>query len=200
MKTIHYCPRCGSITPAKSQPVGKNFCSKCYTQLHDTYVTPEEWWSFSTEQQDDVINHLKTSIEEKQKPKKEPTYAEKVEEASRRIQRQKQKGNFLMTTGFSFETHKIVSYLGIKSGEIVLGTGFASELSGAFHDLLGTTSNTLTEKLAQAKDMALDKLVDQCIDLGANALIGVDLDICTLGPNMIVACANGTAVKVEPLG
>ena len=110
-----------------------------------------------------------------------------------------QSGSFLTTTGFSFETHRIVSYLGIKSGEVVLGTGFLSDVSGLLNDMLGTTSNTLAAKFAQAKDVALSKLINMCIEVGANAVIGVDLDITTIGANMVVACANGTAVKVEPL-
>ena len=147
---------------------------------------------------------LTNSIAEQKKAAAEAKIAEETarqaEEAARRALRQKQKENFLMTTGVSFETHRIVSYLGITSGEIFLGTGFISELSGAVNDLLGTTSNVLAEKLAQAKTMAVDKLVDRCIDIGANAVIGVDLAISTLAVNnMIVTCANGTAVKVEPL-
>ena len=78
-------------------------------------------------------------------------FAIKQEEESKRKeeelkQKELRRKSFLMTTGFSFETHKIVSYLGIKSGEIVLGTGLLSDASAIVNDFFGTESNTLAAK------------------------------------------------------
>lgn len=55
----------------------------------------------------------------------------------------------------------------------------------------------MTNKLTEAKERALKKLYLNCYDAGANAVIGVDFEMMTIGTNMIVTCANGTAVKVE---
>lgn len=107
--------------------------------------------------------------------------------------------DFLETTGFSFEGYKIIEYRGIRSGEIVLGTGFLSEFSAGINDLFGTASNSMASKLTAAKNAALEKLKESCLLANANAVIGVDIDISIMGQNMILACANGTAVRIEEI-
>ncbi len=83
------------------------------------------------------------------------------------------------------------------SGQIVLGTEFFSEFGASLSDLFGVGSTLMAWKTEQAKDKALDELIVNCLMKGANAVIGVDLDFMTIGNNMIVACANGTAVVIE---
>ena len=107
------------------------------------------------------------------------------------------RAEFLCTTGYNFDGYKITNYIGIKSGESVLGTGLLSDLSAGLTDFFGVESSVVGRKLGQAKEKALASLIDNCIIAGANAAIGIDLDIMTYGPNMMVACANGTAVKIE---
>lgn len=141
----------------------------------------------------------KARIEEEERKEKE--------EQELRLQRFKElfnqmpglRASFLSTTGFDFEGYKITEYIGIKSGESVIGTGLLSDLSAGITDFLGVESFAVGSKLGQAKERALKNLIDNCIVAGANAAIGVDLDIMTYGPNMMVACANGTAVKIEKL-
>ncbi len=105
--------------------------------------------------------------------------------------------SFMETTGYSFDGYKIKEYLGVRSGEVVLGTGFLSEFSAGFSDLFGAKSEAMADKLTQAKDAALARLKESCLKVNANAVIGVDLDISIMGQNMILACANGTAVRIE---
>ena len=210
LKTIYICPRCEAATPVKAKPDTPIFCSKCYQLLYNTNMSPEEWRALSKEKQQTIIQtatlEAKNAEEKKAKEAELAAEAEQLakekrakEQAERIANYLIQKDAFLTTTGFSFETHKIISYLGIKSGEVVLGTGFLSEFAASVADGAGIESNLMAAKLARAKDSALDKLIYRCIDSGANAVIGVDLDFTILGHNMIVACANGTAVKVEPL-
>lgn len=111
----------------------------------------------------------------------------------------KQKAEFLLTTGYNFDGYTIVKYLNITHGEVVLGTGFMSELSASVNDLMGTTSSTLEGKLSKAKKIAQERLIANCLNEGANAVIGVDFDITTLHNNMIVVSANGTAVFIEKI-
>ena len=106
---------------------------------------------------------------------------------------------FKATTGYNFEGYRIVEYLGIKSGEVVLGTGFLSEFTAGIGDLFGTTSETMAGKFTQAKEAAIKRLKDNCLSVNANAVIGVDLDISVMSSNMIMACANGTAVRIEKI-
>ena len=104
---------------------------------------------------------------------------------------------FKETTGYSFEGYRIVEYLGIKSGEVVLGTGFLSEFSASIGDLFGARSETMANKFTEAKEAALKRLKKNCLSVNANAVIGVDLDISVMASNMIMACANGTAVRIK---
>lgn len=138
------------------------------------------------------------------KIEKEKAIAEENEKKERAIAEAKSNWednskDFLETTGFSFEGYKIIEYRGIRSGEIVLGTGFLSEFSAGINDLFGTASNSMASKLTAAKNAALEKLKESCLLANANAVIGVDIDISIMGQNMILACANGTAVRIEKI-
>lgn len=106
----------------------------------------------------------------------------------------------LITTGFHFQGYEIIKYCGLVSGEVVLGTGFLSEFSAGFSDFFGSASNQFAEKMVRAKGAAKKKLIDNVIDAGGNAVIGVDFDYITFGNNMIGVSANGTAVVVKKVG
>lgn len=107
--------------------------------------------------------------------------------------------NFLATTGNTVDGYKIVKYMGIKSGNCVLGTGFLSELSAGWTDSFGMESGRMGSKLSQVKETAIARLITECVKIDADAVIGVDTDIMTIGANMMVATATGTAVKLEKL-
>lgn len=109
----------------------------------------------------------------------------------------KQYNEYLLTTGYDFEGYKIEKYIRVVSGTIVLGTGFLSEFSASVSDLLGTTSEVFAEKLEIAKDAAVKQLIDKSVNLGGNAVIGVDFDYIIFSNNMIGVVANGTSVLVE---
>ena len=102
-----------------------------------------------------------------------------------------------MTTGFNFEGFKIVDYKQVISGETVLGTGFVSEFSASFSDFFGSSTNMFSNKLKQAKEAALEKLILTSIDIGGNAIIGVDFDYITFTGNLIGVVANGTSVLIK---
>lgn len=107
--------------------------------------------------------------------------------------------NHMVTTGYNFEGFRIVKYLEVISGEVVLGTGFLSEFSASLADFLGTGSEMFANKLDLAKKIAKDKLVSKSAMLGGNAIIGVDFDYITFSNNMIGVIANGTSVNVEKI-
>ncbi len=104
---------------------------------------------------------------------------------------------FLITSGYDFEGYKILEYLGFCSGECALGTGFLSSLGATFADIMGTNSYMYSEKLATARSTALNKLQENAVMLGANALIGVDVDYTTFSADIMGVIANGTAVIVQ---
>lgn len=103
---------------------------------------------------------------------------------------------FKTTTGYNFEGYAIIEYKNIVTSEVVLGTGFLSELSTQLNDLIGTTSGTFENKLCKAKVMALNKVIEKATSIGANALIGISYDMMTLSNNMLVVSVNGTAVVI----
>ena len=141
----------------------------------------------------------KAALEEQRRKEEElqQIMAQRIEELSEKMPQLR--AEFLCTTGFNFDGYKITNYIGIKSGESVLGTGLLSDLSATLTDFFGVESSVVGMKLGQAKEKALASLIDRCIIAGANAAIGIDLDIMTYGPNMMVACANGTAVTIEKI-
>ena len=109
------------------------------------------------------------------------------------------KPQFLSTTGIGFDGYTVKKYLGVKNGEVVLGTGFLSEFSAAVSDVFGTANVDMANKLAEAKKASLDMFIEDCIYAGANAAISIDIDIMTLSNNMIVVSTTGTAVVIESL-
>lgn len=103
----------------------------------------------------------------------------------------------MLTTGFSFEGHTIRRYAGVISAQVVMGTGFLSELSASVSDFLGEENDAFAKKMERAKDAALTKLIEKSIEKGGNAIIGVDFDYITFSSNMIGVVTNGTSVVIE---
>jgi len=122
---------------------------------------------------------------------------EEEQKLSISVEQMMKKEEFLLTTGYNFEGYKITKYLNIVNSEIVLGTGFLSELSASVNDVLGTSSLVMSGKLSKAKRIVQDQLVELSLKKGANALIGIDFDISTFHNNLIVVSGNGTAVIIE---
>ena len=88
---------------------------------------------------------------------------------------------------------------GIVTSQSVTGTGVLSELSQSVDDFFGSSSKTLNSKLRAGEDICFAQLRKQAIDLGANAIIGVDIDYAELGSGrgMIMVCCAGTAVYLN---
>lgn len=106
--------------------------------------------------------------------------------------------NIIVTTTPSIQGEMISRYLGVVSTAVVLGTGFLSELSANWTDLLGTRSGKFQEKLNRATSMALSEIRYQALQTGANAIVGLDLDYMITDKNAFVVTANGTAVQLAP--
>lgn len=104
----------------------------------------------------------------------------------------------MVTTGYDFNGYQIKKYLGIVSGQVVLGTGFLSELSASFADFFGIQSDKFESKIDQAKSAALERMIMKSKVKGGNAIIGVDFDYISFNGNMVGVVATGTSVVVEP--
>ena len=106
-----------------------------------------------------------------------------------------------MTTTNSLEGATITSYIGLVTGEAILGANVFKDFFASIRDIVGGRSGAYEEELRKAKDIAMNEMQSQAEALGANAVIGVDLDYETIGigsgGNMLMVSASGTAVVVS---
>ncbi len=101
----------------------------------------------------------------------------------------------LILTTPSIEGSTIAEYHGIVSGEAILGANIFKDIFASVRDIMGGRSAAYEEELRKAKDIALEEMTDQARRLGANAIVGVDLDYETVGEGgMLMVSASGTAV------
>ena len=105
----------------------------------------------------------------------------------------------LTTTTPVIEGKRIIKYYGIISGETIIGANIFRDLFAGIRDIVGGRSNSYEKVLREAKDSALREMEQQAAQLGANAVIGVDLDYETVGQSgsMLMVTASGTAVFVQ---
>ena len=105
----------------------------------------------------------------------------------------------LITTTPNLEGMKIVKYCGVVAGEAILGANLFKDLFAGIRDLVGGRSATYERELQRAREIALEELQERAESLGANAVVGVDLDYEVLGQGngMLMVSASGTAVVVE---
>lgn len=105
----------------------------------------------------------------------------------------------LITTTPSVEGKRIVTYYGIVSGETIIGANIVKDFFASITDIVGGRSGKYEKVLREAKDTALREMTEHAARLGANAVIGVDLDYETIGErgSMMMVSASGTAVRVE---
>ncbi len=107
----------------------------------------------------------------------------------------------LILTTPTIEGKKIRSYLGLVSGEAIMGADIFKDLFAGIRNIVGGRSAAYEKELRRAKEIALDEMRENAAGLGANAVIGVDLDYETINPgqagNMLMVSASGTAVVYE---
>ena len=105
----------------------------------------------------------------------------------------------LVTATPIIEGKRIIRYYGIVSGETIIGANVFRDFLAGIRDFVGGRSGAYEEVLRQAKDTAIREMEEQAARLGANAVIGVDLDYETVGGSgsMLMVTATGTAVTIE---
>ena len=105
----------------------------------------------------------------------------------------------IITTTDGIEGRTITAYLGIVTGEAILGANIFRDLFAGIRDIVGGRSAGYEKELQRARRIALEELEERAAELGANAVIGVDLDYEVLGGGngMLMVSASGTAVVVQ---
>lgn len=109
------------------------------------------------------------------------------------------KQTMLVTTTNSIEGRKVIKYIGLVSGETIIGANIFKDLFASIRDVVGGRSGSYEQVLREAKDTAINEMQQYASALGANAIIGVDLDYETVGSggSMLLVAATGTAVVIE---
>jgi uncharacterized protein YbjQ (UPF0145 family) len=104
----------------------------------------------------------------------------------------------IVTTTPSVEGRRIVAYLGIVGGEAIRGANVFRDLFASIRDIVGGRSGAYERTLREAKDTAIQDMVDAAAARGADAVVGVDLDYEVVGSNgsMLMVTCSGTAVKL----
>jgi uncharacterized protein YbjQ (UPF0145 family) len=104
----------------------------------------------------------------------------------------------IVTTSPSVEGRPVTAYLGIVSGDAILGANMFKDLFAGIRDVVGGRSAAYEAELKSAKALALEEITHEAAALGAEAIIGLDLDYETVGQNgsMLMVSASGTAVAL----
>ncbi|WP_135505599.1 heavy metal-binding domain-containing protein [Roseovarius aestuariivivens] len=103
----------------------------------------------------------------------------------------------IITTTQSIEGRKIIDYRGIVVGEAIMGANVFRDFFAQVTDIVGGRSGTYETKLQDARDTAMRELEERAAVLGADAVVGVDLDYEVVGDSMLMVSASGTAVVLE---
>jgi len=104
----------------------------------------------------------------------------------------------IVTTTPNVEGRKIIDYQGIVFGEVITGVNMIKDFAAGLTNIFGGRSGSYEGELIKAREDALRELVERAKAVGANAIVGVDIDYEVLGQgNMLMVTASGTAVIVE---
>lgn len=104
----------------------------------------------------------------------------------------------LLTTTPTIEGHPIIDYKGIVTAETIIGANAVRDFMASMRDFFGGRSKSYEDVLIEAKNTALSELSQRASQMGANAVVGIDLDYETVGQSssMLMVVASGTAVRI----
>ena len=104
--------------------------------------------------------------------------------------------DMIVTTTHQVEGRRVLTYHGVVSGEAIVGANVLRDFFASIRDIVGGRSGSYERVLRSGRDSALEEMADEARRLGANAVVGVDLDYGALGAteSMLMVTATGTAV------
>ena len=105
----------------------------------------------------------------------------------------------ILTTTPTVEGRTIVEYKGVVFGEVIVGVNILKDFAASIRDIVGGRSNTYEQELVNARATAMEELTQRARVMGADAVVGIDIDYEVLGQGggMLMVTASGTAVKLE---
>lgn len=102
----------------------------------------------------------------------------------------------ITTTTGSVEGRQITQYLGVVAGETILGINVFKDITAGFRNIVGGRSGKYEEELRKGRDTAIEEMQARAAEIGADALVGVKVDYETVGGQMLMVTACGTAVRL----
>ena len=105
----------------------------------------------------------------------------------------------LLSTTPTLEGGRIIRYNGIVTGEVILGANIFRDLFASIRDIVGGRAGSYEAVLRDGRNTAFQEMMAEAQRLGANAIVGIDVDYETLGKSMLMVSVSGTAVTVEML-
>ena len=163
-------------------------CSNCGNELTPDMFNNGIWFSCGCPTSDSE----KAFSEQQDKMKEE----HRKETSWQKEKNQKLYTGHMLTTGYNFEGYTISKYHGLVSGECVIGSGLFSYLEASIANTLGTETIGYSEKMKNAKQLAVEDMIRQSVALGGNSIIGISYSVSNLLSNMIGISVDGTSVTV----
>ena len=104
----------------------------------------------------------------------------------------------IITTTPNIEGYKILEYKGLVTGETIIGANFVKDFFAGIRDIVGGRSSSYEKVLQERKETSIREMMQRAEAIGANAIVGVDIDYETVGQSgsMLMVACSGTAVKI----
>ena len=104
----------------------------------------------------------------------------------------------ILTTTPNIEGYKILEYKGLVTGETIIGANFIKDFFAGIRDIVGGRSKSYEKVLQEGKETSVREMMQRAQELGANAIVGIDIDYETVGQggSMLMVAVSGTAVRI----
>ena len=104
----------------------------------------------------------------------------------------------ILTTTPNIEGYKILEYKGLVTGETIIGANFIKDFFAGIRDIVGGRSKSYEKVLQEGKETSIREMMEYAQELGANAIVGIDIDYETVGQggSMLMVACSGTAVRI----
>lgn len=104
----------------------------------------------------------------------------------------------IITTTPNIEGYKILEYKGLVTGETIIGANFIKDIFAGIRDIVGGRSKSYEKVLQEGKETSIQEMMQRAQELGANAIVGIDIDYETVGQggSMLMVAVSGTAVRI----
>jgi uncharacterized protein YbjQ (UPF0145 family) len=105
----------------------------------------------------------------------------------------------ILTTTPNIEGKRITQYYGVVTGEAIVGANIFKDIMAGIRDIVGGRSAAYEKAFRSARQMAFEEIAQEAAELGANAIVGIDIDTETVGSQggMLMVSVNGTAVTIQ---